>query len=127
MNPLKDGALTNNFAGLGTVTPEMVHTRALELARIDGRNEGIPSKAEHEQARRELTGEPDIDPNDAVLEAAPESARWEPVYGSTGCKTPTSPSEDEDEEGRSDQERMVEEGGAEAELDRMNRASLSGL
>jgi uncharacterized protein YabE (DUF348 family) len=65
-----------------------------------------------------LTGEPDVDPKEAILESAPESERWDPVPGSTGHKVPAAASEDEDDEGRSDNERFVEDGGAEAELDR---------
>ena len=33
-NPLKEGALTENSAGLGTVTRKMVQERAVELAVI---------------------------------------------------------------------------------------------
>jgi len=115
--------LTENSAGIGTVTPEMVRERAAELAIINGRSARDASKSEREQARRELTGEPDVDPKEAVLESAPESERWDPLPGSTGHKAPVAPSEDEDDEGRSDNERLVEEGVAEAELDQMQRAS----
>jgi hypothetical protein len=58
------------------------------------------------QAKRELTGVPDTDPKDAILESAPESERWDPLPGSTGTKARVAPSEDEDEEGRSDNERL---------------------
>ena len=103
-NPLKDGVLTDNSAGIGTVTPKLVRQRAAELAVIDGRSEQDVSKSECEEARRELTGEPDMDPQEAAFESAPESERWDPVPGSTGHKVPAAPSEDEDEEGRSDKE-----------------------
>ena len=122
-NPLKEGALTENSAGLGTVTPKMVQQRAAELAGSDGHSEQNASKSECEEARRELTGEPDMDPKEAALESAPESERWDPVPGSTGHKVPAAPSEDEDEEGRSDKEQLVEEGIAEAEHDRMVQAA----
>lgn len=69
------------------------------------------------QARQELTSVAKVDPKDAFLESAPESERWDPVHGSTGNKAPTNPSEDEDEEGRSSRERLVESGIAEADLD----------
>jgi len=71
----------------------------------------------------ELTGKPDIDPEEAMLESAPESERWDPVPGSTGHKVSAAPSEDEDEEGRSDNERLVDEGIAGAELDQMDQAT----
>jgi hypothetical protein len=123
-NPLKEGALTENAAGLGTVTREMVQARAAELAVINGRPAQDAAKSESEQARRELTGEPDMDPKEALLEAAPEAERWDPVPGSTGHRVPMAPSEDEDEEGRSDNERLVQEGIDGAEHDQMRRASM---
>ncbi len=121
-NPLKQGALTEKSAGIGTVTRKMVRERAVELAVISGRSEQNVSKSDWEQAKRELTGEPDADPKETVLESAPESERWDPVPGSTGHKVPAAPSEDEDDEGRSDNERLVEEGIAEAEQDQMVQA-----
>jgi hypothetical protein len=122
-NPLKEGALTANSAGIGTVTRKMVRKRALELAVINGRSAHEVSKSDWEQAKRELTGRPDEDPKEVVLEAAPESERWDPVPGSMGHKVPGAPSEDEDEEGRSDNERLVEEGIEGAEHDQMRQAS----
>ena len=122
-NPLKEGALTENSAGIGTVTSKMVRQRAAELAVIDGRSEQDVSRSESEEARRELTGEPDADPKEAALESAPESERWDPVPGSTGHKVPVPIGDDEDGEGRSDNERLVEEGVAGAELDHMVQAA----
>ena len=122
-NPLKDGALTENSAGIGPVTPKMVMGRADELAIIDGRWLHRASKSETEQARRELTGETDMDPEETALESVTESERWDPVPGSAGHKMPVAPSEDEDEEGRSDNERLVEEGVEEAERDHMLQAA----
>jgi hypothetical protein len=122
-NPTKQGALTENSAGLGTVTRKMVRERAVELAVINGRSASDVSKTDWEQAKRELTGEPDADPKTAMLESVPESERWDPVPGSTGRKVPVAPSADEDDEGRSDNERLVEEGLEEAEQDQMRQAS----
>ena len=122
-NPLKDGILTENSAGLGTVTRKMVRERAVELAAINGRSAQEMSKSDREQAKRELTGDSNTDPKEAILESAPESERWDPVPGSTGHKAPTTPSADEDEEGRSDNERLVEEGIEGAEHDQMRQAS----
>jgi hypothetical protein len=122
-NPLKEGALTENSAGLGTVTHKMVRERAVELAVINGRSVQDVSKSDWEQAKRELTGKPDTDPKKAVLESAPESERWDPLLGSTGHKVPVAPSEDEDDEGRSDNERLIEEGVEGAEHDQMRQAS----
>ena len=123
-NPLKEGLLTENSAGIGTVTRKMVRERAIELAVINGRPAQEVSKSDWEQAKQELTGEPDVDTKAAVLESAPESERWDPVPGSTGHKAPVAAGEDEDDEGRSDNERLVEEGVAGAEHDQMRQASL---
>jgi len=122
-NPLKEGALTENSAGIGTVTRKMVRERAVELAIINGRTAQEVSKSDREQAKRELTGEPDMDPKEAALESAPESERWDPVPGSTGHKVPVASSDDEDDEGRSDNERLVDEGIAGAEHDQTRQAS----
>ena len=69
------------------------------------------------------TGKSDLDPKEVILESAPESERWDPLPGSTGHKTPVNASVDEDEEGRSDNERLVEGGIAGAEHDQMRRAA----
>src|ERR1039458_7221059 len=122
-NPLKEGALTENSAGLGTVTRKMVRERAVELAVINGRSAQEVSKSDWEQAQRELKGEQDPDPQEAALESAPESERWDPVPGSTGHKVPVASSDDEDDEGRSDNERLVDEGIAGAEHDQTRQAS----
>ena len=122
-NLLKDGALTENSAGLGTVNRKMVRERAVELAVINGRSAQDVSKSDWEQAKRELTGDSDTDPKEAVLESAPESERWDPVPGSEGRKVPVAPSADEDDEGRSDNERLVDEGIAGAEHDQTRQAS----
>jgi hypothetical protein len=123
-NPLKDGVLTDNSAGIGTVTRKMVRERAVELAVINGRTAQEVSKSDREQAKLELTGDPGTDENEAVLESAPESERWDPLPGSAGQKVPTASSDDEDDEGRSDNERLVDEGIAGAELDQTRQASL---
>jgi hypothetical protein len=120
-NPLKQGLLTENSAGIGTVTRKMVRDRAIELARINGHPAHEVSKSDWDQARRELTGNSDTEPNEAALEAVPESERWDPIPGSVGNKVPSTAGEDEDEEGRSDQERLVNEGMAGAEHDQMRQ------
>jgi len=125
-NPLKTGLLTEHSTGIGTVTRNMVRERALELALINGRSAREASKSDWEQAKRELTGEPDTDPKQAALESAPESERWDPVPGSQGRKVAVAPSADEDDEGRSDNERLVEEGVEGAEHDQMRQATRTG-
>ena len=122
-NLLKDGHITENGAGIGTITRGMVRERAVELAIISGRAASEVNPSDWDQAKRELTGVSDIEPKEAILEAAPESERWDPVHGSTGHKAHESGSDDEDEDGRSDSARMVEEGVAEAEHDQMLQAA----
>jgi hypothetical protein len=122
-NPMKDGVLTVNSAGIGAPSRELLRKRAGELAVLNGRSAQEVSKSDWEQAKRELTGQPDADPKEAALEAAPESERWDPAPGSTGHKARVSPSEDEDDEGRSDNEQLTEEGVAEAERDQTLQAT----
>ena len=57
-NPLKESALTENSAGIGTVTRDMVHSRAAELAVIDGRLPNGATMSDLAQAKREFTVEP---------------------------------------------------------------------
>jgi len=117
--------LTENSAGIGTVNRTMVEQRAAQLAVINGRSAHEVLESDLAQAKRELTGGPEMDPHEAALESAPESDRWNPVPGSTGYKVAAAVSEDEDEEGRSDNERLVEEGIAGAEHDQMLQATLN--
>lgn len=119
----EQGLLTENSQGIGTVTRKMVRERAVELAVTNGRSAQQVSKSDWDQARQELTGDPGMDPKEAVLDSAPESERWDSAPGSTGHLVPASPSEDEDDEGRSDHERLVDEGIAAAELDQSLQAS----
>jgi len=122
-NPLKQGMLTENAEGIGTVSRKMVRERAVELAVTNGRSAQEASKSDWDQAKLELTGEADIDPQEAILESAPEAERWDPVPGSTGHKAPETASEDEDDEGQSDSTMLVEEGIGEAEHDQRLQAA----
>jgi hypothetical protein len=123
-NPLKTGILTENSAGVGTISRKLVRERAVELAVIAGRSAQAVSKSDWEQAKRELTGGSGTDPKTVELESAPESERWDPLPGSTGQKVPAAAGEDEDDEGRSDNEKLVEEGVQAAEHDQMRQSSL---
>ena len=121
--PLKQGAMIDHDVRIGAVTDDMVRERAVELAAIDGRPPRAVTKNDWEAAKRELTGKSGLDAQETILEGIPESAHWNPVPGSTGKKSPTYPSEDEDAEGRSDSERLVEEGIAEAAHEQMLQAA----
>jgi hypothetical protein len=96
---------------------------ALEPAAIAGRVPPEPSEPDYEDAKRELSGEPETDVQEAALESIPESEGWDPVPGSMGRHTPESFGEDEDSEGRSESAQLVEEGIREAEHDQMLRAA----
>jgi hypothetical protein len=122
-NPLNKGVFTRNSKEIGEVTPELIRARARELAVIAGRGAAHVSPADLEQARRELTGGPEMDPQETALDAIPESDRWNPVPGSSGHQAPESASEDEDDEGRSETEQLVEEGAGEAERDQILQAA----
>ena len=122
-NPLNKGIIMENADGIGTVTRAMVEARARELALIDGRDSSKPTEADYQQAKRELTGEENIDPQQENLESLPESEAWDPLPGSTGHQATESLGEDEDAEGRSESAQMFEEGISEAEHDQMLRAA----
>jgi hypothetical protein len=122
-NPLNKGIIMENADGIGTVTPAMVEARARELAVINGHGSSGPTKADYQQAKRELTGEEEIDSQEENLESVPESEGWDPVPGSTGRQAADSPGEDEDAEGRSEAAQLFEEGINEADQDQMRRAA----
>ena len=121
-NPLNKGIIMENASGIGTVTSEMVEARARELAAING-HPSKPSEADYQQAKRELTGESDTDPQEERSESIPESEGWDSLPGSTGRQAAESLGEDEDAEGRSESAQMFEEGINEAEHDQMRQAS----
>jgi hypothetical protein len=122
-NPLNKGIIMENAAGIGTVTSEMVEARARELAAINSRPSSEPSEADYQQAKRELTGDAETDPQEESSESIPDSEGWDPVAGSTGRQAADSLGEDEDAEGRSEAAQMFEEGVTEAEHDQMRQAS----
>jgi len=122
-NPLNKGIIMENADGIGTVTPAMVEARARELAAINGRPSSEPSETDYQQAKRELTGEAETDPQEEISESIPDSEGWDPVPGSTGRQAADSLGEDEDAEGRSESAQMFEEGVTEAEHDQMRQAS----
>lgn len=64
---------------------------------------------------------------DAILEAAPEEERWNPIGGSQGRRNPPLHNDGEDEDGRSEGEQMVEAGVEAAEYDQMLEADKADL
>lgn len=111
---MHEGAIMIHGKGVGTISYEMIRNRASELAVIDGRAEEDTSQADWDEAERELTSgaEP------PSLESVPESERWNPIPGTVGHEAAVEFDDNEDEDGRSVEERLVQAGVAEADHDR---------
>jgi len=122
-NPINKGVLTENGVGIGVVSRRMIRARAAEDALINGRRPQDATKADNDEARQELAGGPELNSKDTLLESAPEAARWDPVPGSAGHQAPESASEDENEDGESEETQLVEEGVKEATHDQMLQAA----
>ena len=119
-DPLNKGVSTGNTSGPGPATREMVQARARELAVIAGRALPDVLQGDYEQAKRELAVESSEERQEEMPGSIPSIS---PVPDSTGGQVPESPSEDEDGEGRSESEQLVEEGAKEAELDQIRQAA----
>jgi hypothetical protein len=120
-HPSKQAVTTETFAIMVTVTRKVVRERAVELAMINGRSARDVSKSDWEQAKRDLAVE--TAPKKAASESAAVRERWDPVPGSSGYKVHVPSGDDEDDEGRSDTERMVERGVANAGREQMLEAA----
>ena len=123
IDPANENSLIIHSSGIGTVTRKMVRERSVELAIINGRSEQQVSKADWDQAKRELTGGPEEDPNQEMLDLAPESERWDPLPGSTGHIIPVPSDDGQGDDGKSVGERLVDQGVNEAEHDQMLQAA----
>src|ERR1041384_3157190 len=71
----EEGRFSERGQGLGTVTREMVHKRAAELAVINGRSERNILDSDWNQAYRELTGAERLVPEAPAEENLPEESR----------------------------------------------------
>ena len=121
-NPLQESALIIHGTGIGEVTRGMIRERANELASINGRQPHETNSSDWDEAKRELTGGPQLDSQQTFLESVPESERWNPIPGSVGHEKAASFDDNEDEDGRSLGERLSEEGVLEAAHDQMLEA-----
>jgi hypothetical protein len=119
-NPINKGIIANKLHGVGEISEATVETRARELASLEGRTS--PNKEDLKRARSELSGSSDTDRRQEAIESLPETARWDPVPGSTGREDVELSDEDEDEEGRNESAQLVDEGVEDAERDRMIQA-----
>jgi len=119
-----ESILAENFTGIDPVTREGVHARARELALIDGRTPPDVTQADYEQAKRELTGESELDRQEAVLDSIPEAKRGDPVPSATGHQVPETQEEEEDVDGRSESEQLAEKGVEDAERNQVLQAAV---
>jgi len=116
-NPLNQGVIIEHGLGVGVITRKMIRERALEVALLNGRNAHEVEPSDWEQAKRELSGGPEVDRETAILEALPEAVRSNELPDAEASRAPESSMEDEDEEGRSETVRLVEVGAQEAARD----------
>jgi len=110
---IDEGRLSDRGEGLGTVTREMVMKRAREIAVINGRSQNHVLDSDVNEARHELLGEDEMNPEPTRAENLTEDQRWDPVPGSEGHEAPTVPAADE----QTDAEKLYDEGVADAEHD----------
>jgi hypothetical protein len=68
-----NGVLTASIPAIGPVTRERVHARARERAMIAGRSPLQVAQVDYEDAKRELTGESDVDRQEAMIYSMPEA------------------------------------------------------
>ncbi len=118
--PITQAAIPEN--GTGPATRKSPRERAVKLAGTEGAFAQDGLKSDWEQAKGEFGAKPRPDPKEAVLEALPESQRWNPLPGSAGHQTPETASEDEDDEGRSEAEQLFDDGVEAAERDQARQA-----
>jgi len=111
-----------NPTGLGKVTRKIVRERALELALSHGRTAQEVSKADWEQAKRDLMVDAETEPKETASASAAESEGWNPTPASEGQVVPVPSGDDEDDEGRSDTERLVEKGAEQAAREQADEA-----
>jgi len=120
--PLKTPAPIQDTKAPALVTQAMVQACAQDIAKMAGRLPAHATQADYQQAMRELTGQPEDDVQDTVVEAIPEVERLDSVTGTEGRQAPESTNEDEDEEGRSESEQMFDVGVEEADRERKLQA-----
>ena len=123
-HPLTQGVLTQHGIGIGVVSRKIIHDRAIEVALRNGRQNHEVQPSDWEQAKRELSGGPEVDPETMLLEAIPETDRLVHLSNDDTTLSTESPLERENEEGRSVTEQLVEEGVLEAARDQSLAAAI---
>ncbi len=114
----KGGRISDHAHGMGTVTSEMVTQRAKELAIINGRDRQRPTDEDWLQAKRELSGQDDLEEKQTE-EPVAGLTQWDENPESSGHLVENSPSSDE----QTVAERLTHEGVEEANHDLMLRGS----
>ena len=122
-NRYEEGRFSDRGHGLGTITREMVESRAQEIAVISGRSKDNVLSTDLEQARRELSGEERLNPPETPGELLPEDQRWTGTPDNTGEQVEPVPAPDE----QTFAEKLVEEGVEDAEHDQMIKATRASL
>lgn len=125
--PQNEGAIIIHGIGIGAVSRGMVRERATELALINGRPPNEVTKADWDEAMRELTGKGGYESEQPDMKSVPESERWNPNPGSGGHEALVAFDDNEDQDARSIGERLVEEGVEEAGHDQMLAAARENL
>jgi len=110
------GRISGHFNGLGTVTRDMVVTRAKELAIINGHEHFTDS--DFAQAKREMTGT-DLPTENGEEEGVATLTRWDEDPGTAGHQVENMKAQDEE----AFAEQLVEEGVNEAEHEQMVEGS----
>ena len=113
---------SKHSSGIGPAPGDMAKARMRAMALIASRAEQDLAKADHEQAKQELIRKKGRVQQEAILDALPENKPWDEVTGSGGRQTSEPLSEEEDAEGRSEEEQLVDKGFIEAERDTIREA-----
>ena len=115
MNMKKTSAkISDHFAGLGTVTRDMVEKRAREIAMINGRAPDKFTQTDFWEAKQELTGAV-VDSTAREEEAIETTTGRDGNPGTTAHQTPTRSARDE----QTVAEELVQQGLEEAEHEQM--------
>ena len=107
----------------GPANHKAVKAITRKSALVAGRDPPPVTQVSRTPAKRKQAGGTGEGPEETEIESVPETKPWDLVPGSTGHQVPDSPSEDEDDEGRSKTEQLVDDGAVEAERDRMRQAA----
>ena len=121
--PSDNKILTGNLTGNDPVPREMEHERMPDLTWDAAHVPPHEPSADEDPAKRELTRASGADEQEAILDSISEVKQWNPVPGSAGRQMAESPSDDEDDEGRSESEQLVDRGVEEAERDQIAQAA----